>query len=68
MVGIPTPSERGYGRLSYVGISYIYVRHREGSHPMCGGALNYTCAGYAQSFVYDLGLAICLGVEGQWIW
>jgi hypothetical protein len=50
MVGIPTPPERGCGRLSNVGIGCSYVGHREGSHPMCEGDLNYTCEGYAQSF------------------
>jgi hypothetical protein len=49
MVGIPTPPERGCGWLSYAGLSCSYVGHREGSHPMCEGALNYTCKGYAQS-------------------
>jgi hypothetical protein len=50
MVGIPTPPERGCVQLRYVGISCSYVGHREGSHPMCKGSLNYTCAKYAQSF------------------
>jgi hypothetical protein len=50
MVGIPTPLERGCGRLSYAGLGCSYDGHREGSHPMCEGALNYTCEGYAQSF------------------
>jgi hypothetical protein len=65
MVAIPTPLERGCGRLSYVGLSCSYARHREVSHPMCRGALNYTCKGYAQSFDLHLGLAICLGVKGH---
>jgi hypothetical protein len=65
MVGIPTPLERGCGRLRYAGLDCSYVGHREGSHPMCEGDFNYTCEGYAQSLIYNLGLAICLGVEGR---
>jgi hypothetical protein len=42
MVGILTPLERGYGQLSYAGLSCSYDGHREGSHPMCEGAFNYT--------------------------
>ena len=64
MVGIPTPLERGCGRLSYAGLGCSYDGHRKGSHPMCEGALNYTCEGYAQSFDLQLDLAIYLGVEG----
>jgi hypothetical protein len=48
MVGIPTPPERGCGGLSYAGINCSYDGHREGSHRMCEGSLNYTCEGYAQ--------------------
>ena len=48
--GIPTPPERGCGQLSYAGLGCSYVGHREHSHPMCEGAWNYTCAGYARSF------------------
>jgi hypothetical protein len=65
MVGIPTPPERGCGRLSYAGLNCSYDGHREDSHPMCEGPCNYTCARYARSLDYDLGLAICLGVEGH---
>jgi hypothetical protein len=50
MVGIPAPPEMGCGRLSYVGFHCIYVEHRGESHPMCEGAWNYTCTGYARSF------------------
>jgi hypothetical protein len=50
MVGIPIPLERGCCRLSYVGRGCSYARHREVSHPMCEGDLNYTCEGYAESF------------------
>jgi hypothetical protein len=65
MVGIPTPLERGCGQLSYVGLSCSYVGHREGSHPMCEGALNYTCEVYPQSFDLQPRFPICLGVEGH---
>jgi hypothetical protein len=34
MVGIQTPLERGFGRLSYEGIDCIYDEHRGDSHPM----------------------------------
>ena len=50
MVGISTPPERGFGRLSFAGIDCSYVGHREDSHPMCEGSWNYTCIGYARSF------------------
>jgi hypothetical protein len=50
MVGIPTPLERGCGQLSYVGLGCSYDGHSEDSHPMCEGAYNYTCTGYARSF------------------
>jgi hypothetical protein len=50
MVGIPTPPERGCGRLSYAGLGCSYAGHRDGSHPMCEGDFNYTYKGYAQSF------------------
>ena len=36
--------------LTYAELDFSYVGHREGSHPMCEGDLNYTCEGYAQSF------------------
>jgi hypothetical protein len=49
MVGILTSLERGCGELSYAGLGCSYVGHREDSHPMCGGVLNYTCAGNVQS-------------------
>jgi hypothetical protein len=66
MVGIPTPPERGCGRLSYAGLSCSYVEHRGDSHPMCEGAWNYTCMQDMHDHsIYDLGLAICLGVEGH---
>ena len=48
--GIPTPPEKGCGRLSYAGLGCSYVEHRGDSHPMCEGSWNYTCTGYAQSF------------------
>jgi hypothetical protein len=65
MVGIPTPPKRGCGQLSYVGLGCSYVEHREESHPMCEGAWNCTCIGYAYHSIDDLSLAICLGVEGS---
>jgi hypothetical protein len=65
MVGIPTPPERGCGRLSYVGIGCSYDRNREGSHPMCEGAFNYTCEGYAQSFDLQPRFGHLSGVEGR---
>jgi hypothetical protein len=43
MVEIPTPPERGCGRLSYVWLCCSCVEHREDSHPMCGDAWNCTC-------------------------
>jgi hypothetical protein len=49
MVGIPTLPERGYGWLSYVGLSCSYVEHREEYYPMCEGAWNCTCIRYACS-------------------
>jgi hypothetical protein len=68
MVGIPTPPKRGCGQLRYVGIGCSYVGHREGSHPMCEGVLNYTFEGYAQSF--DLQPRFGHLSEGgrSWIW
>jgi hypothetical protein len=47
MVEIPTPPERGCGRLSYVWYIVTFVEHREDSHPMCVDAWNCTCARYA---------------------
>jgi hypothetical protein len=35
MVRIRNPYQKGYGQLSYGGISCSYVGHREDSHPMC---------------------------------
>jgi hypothetical protein len=69
MVGIPTPPERDCGRLRYAGLGCSYAGHREYSHPMCEGAWNYTCVGKTlisshDHSIYDLGLAIFLGVEG----
>jgi hypothetical protein len=68
MVGIPTPPERGCGWLSYVGLDCSYVGHREGSHPMCEGALNYTCKGYAQSFDLRPQFGHLSGGGRSWIW
>jgi hypothetical protein len=65
MVGIPTPPERGCGWLSYAEIICSYAGHREDSHPMCRGCLEFIHAQDMQNhLIYDLGLAICLGVEG----
>jgi hypothetical protein len=68
MVGILTPPKRGCGRLSYVGLGYSYVGHREGSHPMCEGALNYTCEGYAKSFDLQPRFGHLSGGGRSWIW
>jgi hypothetical protein len=68
MVGILTPLERGCGQLSYAELSCSYVGHREGSHPMCEGDLNYTCEGYAQSFDLQPHFGHLSRVERSWIW
>jgi hypothetical protein len=67
MVGIPTPPERGCGWLSYAGISdCCYVGHREGSHPMCEGHFEIIHAKDMHNHsIYDLVLAIYLGMEGR---
>jgi hypothetical protein len=38
IVEIPTPPERGYGRLSYVYLYCNCVEHKEDSRPMCADA------------------------------
>jgi hypothetical protein len=68
MVGIPTPPKRGCGWLSYAGLDCSYVGHREGSHPMCEGALNYTCEGYAQSFDLQPWFGHLSRGGRSWIW
>jgi hypothetical protein len=68
MVGIPTPPERGCGQLSYAGLDCSYDGHREGSHPMCEGDLNYTCEGYAQSFDLQPRFGHLSGGGRPWIW
>jgi hypothetical protein len=65
MVGIPTPLERGSGQLSYAGLGCSYARHREGSHPMCEGDLNYSCEGYEKSFDLQPRFGHLSGVEGH---
>jgi hypothetical protein len=65
MVGIPTPPERGCGWLSYARLGCRYVGNREDSHPMCEGAWNYTCEGYAQSFDLQPRFGHLSGVEGH---
>jgi hypothetical protein len=49
MVGILAPLKRGCGQFNYVGLGCRYSRHREDSHPMCGGSWNCTCIGYVRS-------------------
>jgi hypothetical protein len=68
MVGIPTPLERGYGWLRYAGLICSNDGHREGSHPMCQGDLNYTCEGYAQSFDLQPWFGYLSGGGRSWIW
>jgi hypothetical protein len=68
MVGIPAPPKRGCGQLSYAGLSCSYVGHREGSHPMCEGAVNYTCEGYAQLFDLRPQFGHLSGGERSSIW
>ena len=47
---IPSPPERGYGRLNCGEPDYNYFVHRGGSRPMCMDALNFTCTESVQSF------------------
>jgi hypothetical protein len=68
MVGIPTPPKRGCGQLSYAGISCSYDGNREDSHPMCEGAWNYTCVGYARSFDLRPRFGHLSGGGRPWIW
>jgi hypothetical protein len=68
MVGISTPPKRGCGWLSYEGLGCSYDGHREGSHPMCEGALNYTCEGYAQSCDLQPQFGHLSGGGRPWIW
>jgi hypothetical protein len=68
MVGIPTTPKRGCGRLSYAGLNCSYVGHREGSHPMCEGDLNYTGEGYAQSFDLQPRFGHLSRGGRSWIW
>jgi hypothetical protein len=68
MVGIPSPPERGYSRLSYAGLGCSYAGHREDSHLMCEGAWNYTCAGYARSFNLRPRFGHLSGGGRMWIW
>jgi hypothetical protein len=65
MVGIPTPPKRGCGRLSYVGLSCSYARHRKALIP-CARVLGIIHAKDTHNHsIYDLDLAIFLGVEGH---
>jgi hypothetical protein len=68
MVGIPTPPEGAVAELSYAGLGCSYVGHREGSHPMCEGAWNYTCKGYAQSLDLQPHFGHLFGGGRSWIW
>jgi hypothetical protein len=65
MVGIPTPPERGCGQLSYERLGCSYVGNREDSHPMCRVIGIIHVQDMHDHSIYDLGLAICLGVEGH---
>jgi hypothetical protein len=67
MVGIPTPPERGHGRLSYAGIDCSFFGHMEGSHPMCEGDLNNTRKEYAQSFDLRTRFGHLFGGGRPWI-
>jgi hypothetical protein len=42
----PNSWNPGCGQLSYARLGCSYARHREDSHPMCGGVFNCTCIGY----------------------
>jgi hypothetical protein len=65
MVGIPTPPERGCGRLSYAGLIVAMMDIGKTLIP-CARVLGII---HVQDMhdhsIYNLGLAICLGVEGR---
>jgi hypothetical protein len=65
MVGISTPLEKGCGQLSYAGRGCSYAGNRKTLIP-CERVLGII---HAQDMhdhsIYDLSLAICLGVEGH---
>jgi hypothetical protein len=49
VVGTPSTHKKGYVHQSYEGLNYIYVEHKEGSHPMCEDVWSCMFSRYAQS-------------------
>ena len=65
MVGIPTPPERGYGRLSYASsvVAMLYIG--KALIPCARVILIIHEKDMHNHSIYNLGLAIFLGVEGH---